>query len=136
MDRSSNGTAVVVAEVVTAFNTALPPRDQLVRAWTASYRPSTRRNYGFILADFFAFCDRGGVHFTDIRRSIVEAWGQTLAEERMNVPSSVAHKLSAVRSFYAWLTDEQFIDKNPTSNMRRARASTTTSPAPTCRSSR
>lgn len=121
MDRVTHGTAVLVPQVVSDQRYTLPPRDQLVRAWSAGFRPNTRRNYKFIIDDWFRFCDAGHLAFTDVRRSHVEMWGAELAETRLNLPSSVAHKLSAVCSFYAWLADEEFIEKNPAASVRRPR---------------
>ncbi|HVM07180.1 MAG TPA: tyrosine-type recombinase/integrase [Acidimicrobiales bacterium] len=95
-----------------------PSRETLVRAWSTSFRPDTRRNYALILADYFRFLDDLGIHYTDVRRSHVELWGATCAERRHNLPATVSHKLSAVRSFYGWLLDEELVDRDPTAKVK------------------
>src|SRR5687768_13128096 len=99
MDRSDDRTALVFAEVISDSERSPrsgwhAPRESLVKAWAASYRPETRRNYGLILADWFAFCDTMGIPYTEVRRSHVELWGRGHAERRQNMPATVAHKLS------------------------------------------
>mgnify|MGYP001600032368 CR=1 FL=1 len=124
MDRSPHGNPLVVAQVVPSFREReqhIPPRDYLIRAWVAAFQPNTRRNYQLIVGDFFAHCDNANLHYANVRRAHIEAWGRGLAEKRHNMPATVAHKLSAVRSFYAWLAEEEHIDKDPASNVRRPR---------------
>ncbi len=101
-----------------------PGPDEFLR-WAADERqlsPQTVRAYGDDLREFSAFLDRyygdpewswGGVD-----RLAIRSWMGDQATRRGLARSSIARKLSAVRSFYRWLHVEGRVEANPARAVR------------------
>ena len=82
--------------------------------------PYTRRNYTNDLMEFFGFVTRQGIDsFKDVNKLTLRSYLAHLME-RGYAKSSIARKLSAVRSFYRYLMREEILGANP--------AATTVSP--------
>jgi integrase/recombinase XerD len=115
-----DGTAVLVPAVVSRDR---DPREELriaIHGWLAGYNDPTRRNYAIQLNQFMDWCQRERLHPFELRRQHVEEFARKyLTAELGNMDSTVAHKLSTVRSFYRWCFLEDVIDKDPAANVRR-----------------
>lgn len=114
------------------------PLEQLAFAWLLSF-PSdhTRQAYRRDFADWLGFCaERGLDPLTGPRRAHVDAWAELLRRRlvrgRRLGPATIARRLAAVSSFYAYvlgegadLLGEQVyaglgaVDHNPAGNVRR-----------------
>ena len=120
MDRYQHGTSVLTPAVV---STDRDPWDDLrvaVAGWLAGYHDPTRRNYEIQLKQFISWCARERLHPFHLRRQHIEDFSRKyLTFELGNMDSTVAHKLSTVRSFYRWCFLEDVIDKDPAANVRR-----------------
>lgn len=116
----TDGTTVLVPAVV---STDKDPWEELriaIAGWLAGYTDPTRRNYEVQLKQFMGWCHRERLHPFQLRRQHVEEYArQYLTGELGNMDSTVAHKLSTVRSFYRWCFLEDVIDRDPTANVRR-----------------
>lgn len=84
--------------------------------------PQTVRAYSDDLAEFGAFLDRwyGSSEWTwgGIDRLAIRSWMGDLATRKANAKSSIARKLSSVRSFYRYLHVEERVDANPAKAVR------------------
>lgn len=77
--------------------------DQLVAAWLLGYDSArTRRAYARDLADWLAFCRQYGLEPLGALRAHVDAYARELGEVRDQSPATVARRLSALASFYAY----------------------------------
>jgi integrase/recombinase XerC len=75
--------------------------------------PYTIRNYKDDLLDFFYFLRKKKIDpLTAVDRHILRDYMKQLGERRV-VKGSIARKMSAIRSFYRYLTREELIPKNP-----------------------
>jgi integrase/recombinase XerC len=82
--------------------------------------PYTIRNYTRDLVEFFAFCTRKNItELKDINKLTLRAFLAYLLENKY-AKSSIARKLSAIRSFYRYLMREEIVMGSP--------AATTVSP--------
>ena len=82
--------------------------------------PYTRRNYTNDLMEFFAFVSGNGIDtLKNVTKLTLRSYLAYLMEKRY-AKSSIARKLSAVRSFYRYLMREEMLKANP--------AATTVSP--------
>jgi integrase/recombinase XerC len=84
--------------------------------------PQTVRAYTDDLAEFEAFLDRyyGSDEWTwgGIDRLAIRSFMGDLATRKENAKSSIARKLSAIRSFYRYLHVEERVDSNPAKAVR------------------
>lgn len=76
----------------------------------ARFSKDTIRGYGIALNQFFKFTNK---EFDCIKRADVREWNASLDEEGL-MPRTIRIKLSALRSFYKYLLEENLIKKNPT----------------------
>ncbi|MFA5308146.1 MAG: tyrosine recombinase XerC [Dehalococcoidales bacterium] len=82
--------------------------------------PYTVRNYTKDLLEFFAFVKEKGIDtLKDVNKQTLRAYLASLMEQKY-AKSSIARKLSAIRSFYRYLMREELITASP--------AATTVSP--------
>lgn len=73
----------------------------------------TVRNYRNDLLDFFFFTRHRGIKsLRDVDRQVIRAFLSSLAEEG-KAKTSIARKLSAIRSFYRYLMREELIKTSP-----------------------
>jgi site-specific recombinase XerD len=91
-------------------------------AWLLGYRSAhTRRAYGRDLAAFAGWCAEHDVEALDVRRAHVDAYARTLDAAGAS-PATVARKLSALSSFFAYLVAEDVLDRSPLAHVRRPKA--------------
>jgi len=101
-------------------------------AWLWSYRESahTRDAYRRDVEDFAVWCAQREVDPLAIRRPDIDAYAANLANlpnprtGRPLAPASLARRLAALSSWYAYLHDAGVIDHNPMLRVRRPRIDT------------
>lgn len=114
-------TIVVMMEAATDNPSGPPEARGLVREWLsgmAGYSPHTRANYGFDLADYLAWTDAAGVDPLTARRADVERYVRGL-EALGRSPATRQRRLSALSTWYGWLTDQDLCAVVPTARIRR-----------------
>lgn len=90
----------------------------LIVAWELSLRsPNTRRAYDLNLRQYMDWLDTLGADLLTAKRPIVDAYRGSLA----GAASTVARKLSAVSSFYAYAVSAEAISANPAALVNRPR---------------
>ncbi len=112
---------------------ALVPRDNSLAthtaAWLWSFRESahTRAAYERDVRDFAAWCAANDLDVLGLRRAQVDAYAAMLANTangrtgRPLAPATVARRLAALSSWYAYLVDAGATDLNPVLRVRRPR---------------
>src|SRR5688572_10442745 len=97
-----------------------PPRvDTLVGAWLAGYQSSgTRRAYRHDLKSWLAFCVDHDIDPLSARRSHVEVFARCYEDAGLS-PATIARRLTALSSWYAWLVDENYTPANPLARVHR-----------------
>lgn len=109
-----------LAGTVIAARTA-SPFEALAVAWLLGYpSEATRRAYRRDLEHFAAWCTEHELDPLTVRRAHVDAYVAGLTEL---APSSLARRLSALSSFYVYAVDEDVLDRNPVSRVRRPQVS-------------
>jgi integrase/recombinase XerD len=95
--------------------------------------PRTRASYATDLARFFAWLNGAGVHPLEAQRPHVDRFRNHLTElvdqeghpspsgRTRYAPSTVSRRLSAVRSFYAYLADQRVLGASPAVGVRTPR---------------
>jgi site-specific recombinase XerD len=95
--------------------------------------PRTRASYATDLAIFFGWLGRAGVHPLEAQRPHVDRFRNHLTElvgpdgdpspsgRPRYAPSTVSRRLSAVRSFYAYLADQRVLGASPAVGVRTPR---------------
>jgi integrase/recombinase XerD len=91
---------------------------EVAAAWLLGYSGGTRRAYSTDLAGWGAWLERAGIEPFDAHRAHVEAFARDL-ELDGRAPATIARKLSALASFYAYALDESLIDRSPVARVRR-----------------
>lgn len=87
-------------------------------AFLAGYsKQGTRDQYAGNLKDWFSFCTEHSIDPMQSERFHIELWLRSL-ETRPLKPRSVAIKLTVVRSFYSYCTDEGWCYKNPCTRVK------------------
>jgi integrase/recombinase XerD len=95
----------------------------LVAAWLLSFKsPHTVRNYRHDLAHWLTFCADHGVDPLTARRAHVDAWARVLEAQGLK-ERSVGRRLSAVSSWYQYLTHDGVLAASPTQHVRRPKVS-------------
>ncbi|WP_083949654.1 tyrosine-type recombinase/integrase [Herbidospora yilanensis] len=91
--------------------------DRLTQAWLLSFSsPHTRSAYGSDLGQWLAFCERHEIHPLRAVRVHGDAFARWLEPVS---PRTLARKLSAISSWYAYATDEGVLESNPFTRVRR-----------------
>ena len=98
-------------------------------AWLWSFRESahTRAAYQRDVTDFVHWCARRDLDVRVVRRADVDAYAATLTQVpsartgRPLAPATVARRLAALSSWYAYLLDAGAVGHNPTVRVRRPR---------------
>lgn len=97
-----------------------PTTEQLVARFLVSLGPATRVAYGRDLADWLGFLDGGQVEPLDATRWHVDLWAATLGPDGRGLAAgTVARKLSAVASFYAYAVSAELVARNPVALVKR-----------------
>jgi site-specific recombinase XerD len=86
--------------------------------------PHTQDSYRGDLRHWFAVLDEDAHTdpITGVHRSHLELW-MRLMEGRGLAPATVARRAGTVCTFYAWLADEEIIERSPVRNARRPKVS-------------
>jgi integrase/recombinase XerD len=99
------------------------PLHALAVAWLLGYSSErTRRAYRRDLEHFTAWCAEHELDPLAVRRPHVDAYARTLTDAGI-AASTVARRLSALSSFYAYAVAEEVLDRNPVAHVRRPRIS-------------
>src|SRR4051794_862929 len=95
-----------------------PRLEALAGAWLAGYgRASTRRAYRQDLKAWLAFCADHGLAPLTARRSDVELFARSEESDGL-AAATVARRITALASWYAWLVDEGYVPSNPVARVR------------------
>jgi site-specific recombinase XerD len=115
----------------TAIEDAAPPTLRAgVLAWVGSVGSErTRDGYRHDALCWFAFCAEHGIDPADVRRGHADAWRSVLEGEGL-APATIARRLAAMSSMYAYLLDEEIVGRNPFARVRRPKRSTDHSTTP------
>ncbi|WP_312475213.1 site-specific tyrosine recombinase/integron integrase [Neobacillus sp.] len=80
----------------------------------ARFSPETIRGYKIALSQFFSFCPK---KVNEVKAKDVRDWLAMMTEKGLK-PRSVQMKLSALKSFYQYLMEENKLEKSPTLKVR------------------
>jgi len=80
----------------------------------ARFSPETIRSYQIALSQFFTCCQK---NIDEVKPKDVREWLAMMEEEGLK-PRSIHVKLSALKSFYHYLMEENLLKKNPTLKVR------------------
>ncbi len=103
---------------------APPSAEDVARGWLLGYAETenTARSYHRAIAEWFGFCTEADVDPLAAKRALVELYKNWL-HDRGRASSTVAQRLSAVGSFYAYAEDEGAVHRSPVRGVRRPRLS-------------
>ena len=118
------GTALAIAPTAGQLDAAqLPPLELLAGAWLASLRTvNTRNAYRRDLAAFDTWATGHGLDVLAATRPAVDLYRIALEEQGL-APATVARRLSALASFYAYATDAGILPASPVARVARPRVS-------------
>ena len=94
-----------------------PDAEQLVAAWLEQYRGHTRDAYASDLRRWLSWCEQQGWDAVHAHRVQVQRWVSEQHEQHY-APSTVARRLTALRSWYGWLADEGVVHASPAARVR------------------
>lgn len=80
----------------------------------ARFSPETIRCYKIALTQFFSFCPK---KVDEVKAKDIRNWLALMTEKELK-PRSIQIKLSALKSFYLYLMEENKLNKNPTLKVR------------------
>ena len=115
----------MAAEAVVVAAVPAPAGDlgALVAGWLLGFRSTnTRDAYRRDIAGWLIFCAANSLDPLTARRPHANAWACTLDAAGLK-PSTIARRLSAVASWYAWLAAEEVITYSPMAHVRRPKVS-------------
>lgn len=93
-------------------------REELaVVSFLVRYAPTTQEAYGLRLRLFVGWLDSHGLGLFEAERVHIELYGRHLTVDRGNAPSSVAHALRTLRSFYRSCEADGVIGKSPATHV-------------------
>ena len=117
-DRAAAGALADHAPVSWVHLGETPEPELLVSAWLTQYAPggATRDAYARDLRSWLSYCEQRGWDAVQAHRVQVQAWVTALHEKY--APSTVSRRLTAVRSWYAWLQDELHLPVSPAARVR------------------
>jgi integrase/recombinase XerC len=78
------------------------------------FSPETIRTYKIALSQFFTTCHK---NVDEVKAKDVRDWLANMTENRLK-PRSIQMKLTALKSFYQYLMEENILKKNPTIKIR------------------
>lgn len=97
------------------------PTEQLGRAWLDSLRSeNTRAAYGRDLADFVEWCQDLGGEALAATRPVIDRYRLALEADKL-APSTIARRLAALTSFYAYAVSLGVLAVNPAREVSRPR---------------
>jgi integrase/recombinase XerD len=116
------GTNGAVATIRPAVLTRPTTASEVAAAWLIGYRGATRTAYATDLREWAGWLERAGVEAFGVHRAHVEAYSRDL-ELAGRAPATIARKLSALASYYAYALDEELVGRNPVVRVRRPKVS-------------
>lgn len=95
---------------------SITPADQDARdAFLDRYTDYTRKLYASDLRVFYRWCGTQDLSpFACRRRTKLERFIEHLNHDHGDLPSSVTHRMHAIRGYYALAVDDEVIDRDPT----------------------
>ncbi|RYG71937.1 integrase [Lentibacillus lipolyticus] len=76
----------------------------------ARFSSETKRSYRLSFRQFFSFAD---IHYTKVKATHIRAWLSEL-DEQGRKQRTIHLKLAAIKSFYRYCLEEQYVKKDPT----------------------
>lgn len=123
-------TTALATTTTTDLTTAGVAPDVLAGQWLASLTtPATRDAYRGDLVAWLAFLDGHRVPVLSATRATVDAWRLSMESTpapstgRPLSPATIARRLSAVRSFYAYAEDLDLVSRNPAEKAKAPKVS-------------
>ena len=108
---------VVVPVHGTPTATGRPGFPIIVAGFLAGYaNPRTREAYAHDISEWARWCARAFLDPFDVQRAHVDLWVRHM--EQHLAPATVSRRLTAVRSLYQYMTDEDHILKDPTRRVK------------------
>lgn len=92
--------------------------ERLAAAFLLSYEGNTRAAYARDLTDYGRWCQEYDVDILAARRVHLDAYVEHLRRSGVTA-ATLARRLSALSSFYAYAVDEQVVEHNPAARVRR-----------------
>ena len=112
------GESSLVARVPDELRTVSADAEQLVAAWLEQYgKGNTAAAYASDLRRWLSWCELQGWDAVHAHRVQVQRWVSELHEQGY-APSTVARRLTALRSWYGWLADENVVHASPAVRVR------------------
>lgn len=113
------GDATPFATALEAPHTSLIDPPLLAAAgFLAGYTDTTRAGYTIDLRGWWRFCELNGLDIFAARRPHLELYIRSL-EAHGYARSTIARRLSTVATYYRWCVEEEYLDRNPASHVRR-----------------
>lgn len=104
-------------------------RNALAAGWLAGYSsPRTRQAYQLSLTQWFAFCDANALDPLEARRAALDVWMRQMEAVGL-AAASRGLKIVAVRSWYSWLVEEEYLVRNPALKVRAPKRENAPQPA-------
>jgi site-specific recombinase XerD len=121
-DTTGQALAIITTTDLTATHTA--PVEAIAGAWLLSLRSQhTRDAYGADLSEYLAHLDGHGLQIFGAPRAAVDMWVNDMMTAGL-APTTVARRVSAVRSFYRYAIDVDATATNPAGNVKPPTVST------------
>lgn len=92
---------------------------RLARGWLAQWSGHTATAYRGDLQQWLCWCVAEQLHPLTVERGDLQRWVAELSEHY--APATVARRLTAVRSWYGYLTDEGLLRSSPATRVRSPR---------------
>lgn len=116
MQHATNPTPAILIERPT--NPGTITAEQLAGAFIAGFSsPHTRRSYRVDLRAWMEFCRRYQLDPLRVRRAHVDVYVREL-QGKGYATSTWGHRLTTLKSFFAWCCDEEVMDHNPAARVR------------------
>ena len=92
---------------------ALTEPELALEGFLARYQGNTLLGYRSDLRVFVNWCNENHLDLLDVRRPHIDLFARYLVDDRGNGKASVYRRLMAIKGFYAYCVEEDFIEKSP-----------------------
>lgn len=124
MDRLQDATPVLVPDVVSpGHRDNRPLYEHAKRAWLSQFAARTREGYTDNMRQYERWCATHDLEPVDSTRQHVQAYMVDL-ERRGLMASTRARYLATLQSFFAYVVDEELLDRDPTAKVKCPRVET------------
>lgn len=96
---------------------------EIVDAWLASFSATTAKAYASDLRQWLAFLAEREVPFLAARRIHLDAWHRAMRDHADLSSATVSRRLASMSSLYGRLVEEEVLDRNPATGLRRPKPS-------------